>query len=133
MRDNADGQVLKPQPRPAAGPGAMSGERPGGMLAASLARSAIALRPATPADTEFCYRLHKAAMGEYITAIWGWDEQVQRAFHDRAFNPRITVAVSRSVTALQLSVAHDPSGAVTYRHLFSAGPVQAASAARRVL
>ena len=26
-------------------------------------------------------------MGEYITAIWGWDEQVQRAFHARAFNP----------------------------------------------
>ena len=88
MQDNADGQVLKPQPRPAAGPGAMSGERPGGTLAASLARSALALRPATPADAEFCYRLHKAAMGEYITAIWGWDEQVQRAFHDRAFNPR---------------------------------------------
>ena len=36
----------------------------------------IALRPATPADGEFCYRLHKAAMGGYITAIWGWDEQV---------------------------------------------------------
>jgi ribosomal protein S18 acetylase RimI-like enzyme len=48
---------------------------------------AIALRPATPADAEFCYRLHKAAMGEYITAIWGWDEQVQRAFQERAFNP----------------------------------------------
>jgi ribosomal protein S18 acetylase RimI-like enzyme len=47
----------------------------------------IALRPATLADAEFCYRLHKAAMGEYITAIWGWDEQVQRAFHERAFNP----------------------------------------------
>ena len=26
-------------------------------------------------------------MGEYIMAIWGWDEQVQRASHDRAFNP----------------------------------------------
>ena len=26
-------------------------------------------------------------MGDYITATWGWDEQVQRAFHDRAFNP----------------------------------------------
>lgn len=66
----------------------MPGERPGGMLRASLAESAIALRPATPADAEFCYQLHKAAMGEYITAIWGWDEQVQRAFHQRAFNPR---------------------------------------------
>jgi ribosomal protein S18 acetylase RimI-like enzyme len=61
---------------------------PGGTLRASLAKSAIVLRPAIPADAEFCYRLHKAAMGEYITATWGWDEQVQRAFHDRAFNPR---------------------------------------------
>ena len=48
---------------------------------------AIALRSATPADAEFCYQLHKAAMGEYVTAIWGWDEQIQRAFHERAFNP----------------------------------------------
>ena len=34
----------------------------------------VALRPATSADSEFCFQLHKAAMGEYITAIWGWDE-----------------------------------------------------------
>jgi hypothetical protein len=47
----------------------------------------IALRAATPGDSEFCYQLHKAAMGGYITAIWGWDEQQQRAFHARAFNP----------------------------------------------
>lgn len=47
----------------------------------------VALRPATAADSEFCYRLHKAAMGNYITAIWGWDEQVQRSFHTRSFNP----------------------------------------------
>ena len=47
----------------------------------------IALRPATPADSEFCYRLHKAAMGDYIAAIWGWDEQVQRGFHVHSFNP----------------------------------------------
>src|SRR6516162_11431290 len=46
----------------------------------------VALRPATPADSEFCYQLHKAAMGGYITAIWGWDEQAQRASHARAFN-----------------------------------------------
>jgi ribosomal protein S18 acetylase RimI-like enzyme len=47
----------------------------------------LALRPATPADSEFCYQLHKAAMGEYVTATWGWDEQVQRDFHTRAFDP----------------------------------------------
>jgi ribosomal protein S18 acetylase RimI-like enzyme len=47
----------------------------------------IELRPATPADSEFCYQLHKAAMSGYVSAIWGWDDQVQRGFHDRAFNP----------------------------------------------
>jgi GNAT superfamily N-acetyltransferase len=65
----------------------MPGKRPDGRLQACLAKSAIALRPATPAGAEFCYQLHKAAMGGYITAIWGWDEQVQRAFHEGAFNP----------------------------------------------
>jgi len=48
--------------------------------------TSVALRPATPADSEFCYQLHRAAMGGYVTAIWGWDEQVQRDFHARAFN-----------------------------------------------
>lgn len=49
--------------------------------------TSISLRPAVPADAEFCYQLHKAAMGEYISAIWGWDEPVQRDFHARAFGP----------------------------------------------
>lgn len=49
--------------------------------------TSISLRPAVPADAEFCYQLHKAAMGEYIAAIWGWDEPVQRDFHARAFGP----------------------------------------------
>jgi len=49
--------------------------------------TSVALRPATPADSEFCYQLHKAAMGGYITAIWGWDEQRQRGFQARSFNP----------------------------------------------
>lgn len=49
--------------------------------------SAVVLRPATPADSEFCYQLHKAAVGDYVAATWGWDERVQREFHARAFNP----------------------------------------------
>jgi GNAT superfamily N-acetyltransferase len=47
----------------------------------------IALRPATPADSEFCFQLHKAAMGGYVSAIWGWDEERQRSFHARSFSP----------------------------------------------
>jgi ribosomal protein S18 acetylase RimI-like enzyme len=49
--------------------------------------TAVALRPARPADSEFCYQLHKAAMGDYVAAIWGWDEQRQRDFHARGFAP----------------------------------------------
>jgi ribosomal protein S18 acetylase RimI-like enzyme len=48
---------------------------------------AVALRPATDADSEFCYRLHQAAMGAYVAAVWGWDEQEQRGYHARAFSP----------------------------------------------
>jgi ribosomal protein S18 acetylase RimI-like enzyme len=47
----------------------------------------VALRPATPADSEFCYQVHKAAMGGYVAAVWGWDEQRQRGSHARAFDP----------------------------------------------
>jgi hypothetical protein len=46
----------------------------------------VRLRPSTPADSEFCFQLHKAAMGAYVDEIWGWDDQ-QRGFHDRAFTP----------------------------------------------
>ena len=54
--------------------------------------TAVELRPASPADSEFCYQLHKAAMGGYVTAIWGWDEQVQRGFHARAAVKAFTAA-----------------------------------------
>jgi ribosomal protein S18 acetylase RimI-like enzyme len=45
------------------------------------------LRLAITSDSEFCYQVHKAAMSGYVAAIWGWDEEVQRGYHDRAFNP----------------------------------------------
>ena len=87
MQDQGRTQPSKrgPSPRPTAGPGTAPDERPGQTPRASPSTPAIALRPATPADAEFCYQLHKTAMGDYITVTWGWDEQVQRAFHERAF------------------------------------------------
>ena len=69
----------------------------------------VALRPATPADSEFCYQLHKAAMGGYVTAIWGWDEQVQRGFHARAFNvDRWQIITVGGVDAGMLDVEYRP-------------------------
>jgi hypothetical protein len=45
----------------------------------------VVLRPTIAADSDFCLELHKAAMGEYVAAIWGWNEQLQRDYHDRGF------------------------------------------------
>ena len=72
--------------------------------------TSVALRPATPADSEFCYQLHKAAMGSYITAIWGWDEQVQRGgFHTRAFSPgRWQIITADGADAGMLAVEYRP-------------------------
>jgi ribosomal protein S18 acetylase RimI-like enzyme len=52
------------------------------------------LRPAVPEDSEFCYELHRAALGPYVAAVWGWDETVQREFHERAFDPAHTQIVT---------------------------------------
>ncbi|MGW1269063.1 GNAT family N-acetyltransferase [Streptomyces sp. NPDC002491] len=49
--------------------------------------TAIGLRSTTSADNEYCFQLHQAAMGAYVTAIWGWDEQIQRDIHARVFSP----------------------------------------------
>jgi ribosomal protein S18 acetylase RimI-like enzyme len=89
MQDQSGTRPSKRRPplRPAAAPETAADKPPGQTPRASHSTLAIALRAAVPADAEFCYRLHEAAMGDYITAIWGWDEQVQRAFHERAFNP----------------------------------------------
>ena len=47
----------------------------------------VGSRAATPGDSEFCFQVHKAAMQEYIALVWGWDEEFQRDFHARAFDP----------------------------------------------
>lgn len=43
------------------------------------------LRRATGADKAFCYQVKKAAIGPYVTQVWGWDEEFQKQFHDRVF------------------------------------------------
>lgn len=71
--------------------------------------TSVALRPAAPADAEFCFGLHEAAMGGYITAIWGWDEQVQRDFHARGFRPdRWQIITVDGADAGMLDVEYQP-------------------------
>ena len=47
----------------------------------------IQRRPATDQDSEFAYRVKRAALGEYVAATWGWDEEWQVDYHERDFDP----------------------------------------------
>jgi GNAT superfamily N-acetyltransferase len=47
--------------------------------------SLIRLIPADETYREFSYQVKKAAEGEYIVSMFGWDEDVQRGFHDKAW------------------------------------------------
>ena len=43
--------------------------------------SLVKVIPADESHREFSYQVKKAAEGDYITQLWGWDEKVQRDFH----------------------------------------------------
>jgi GNAT superfamily N-acetyltransferase len=50
--------------------------------------SLIKLIRADETHKEFCYQVKKAAEGEYITLMFGWDENVQRDFHAKDWQRR---------------------------------------------
>jgi GNAT superfamily N-acetyltransferase len=47
--------------------------------------SLIKLLPADETHREFSYQVKKEAEGEYITSMFGWDEDIQRDFHGKAW------------------------------------------------
>jgi len=60
-------------------------------LAAKLAGNAAfrgcALTPASRADEDRLFALHRDAMHDYVDATWGWDEAWQRDFFARTYAP----------------------------------------------
>ena len=47
----------------------------------------IALRPCRQNDAAFLFGLHRVALGEYVAATWGWDDDDQRRRFEEAFIP----------------------------------------------
>src|SRR4030042_55086 len=43
----------------------------------------VKIVPADETHREFSYQVKKAAMGGYITQIWGWDEEFQNKLHSQ--------------------------------------------------
>jgi GNAT superfamily N-acetyltransferase len=48
----------------------------------------ISLRPAEQSDFDFCFHAKREAMGPYICARWGWDNQFQLDVHRRRWSER---------------------------------------------
>lgn len=48
----------------------------------------VSCRPASAADFEFLYALHRAALRDAVVATWGaWEEDWQRAHYQKTFSP----------------------------------------------
>jgi GNAT superfamily N-acetyltransferase len=68
------------------------------------------LRPAAVSDSDFCYELHRAALGPYVQMVFGWDERMQRQLHDRWFEPtRVQIVVAKGVDVGVLVLDRQPS------------------------
>lgn len=48
----------------------------------------FALRPATAADYDFLYALHREVIREYVEPIWGWREEWQADYFFKKFDTR---------------------------------------------
>ncbi len=66
----------------------------------------LELRQATREDAEFLYRVHKAALREYVEQTWGWDEAFQRRHFDQHFDPSVRKIISW---------ANTPVGCIAHR------------------
>lgn len=69
----------------------------------------ISLRSATADDFEFFFELHKQTLGPYVDQVWGWDDDVQRAYLERTINPeRTRVIVAEGIDIGRLNVEDRP-------------------------
>jgi ribosomal protein S18 acetylase RimI-like enzyme len=73
------------------------------------ASPAYTLRPATGDDFPFLYDLHLAAMKDYVTRTWGWDDAVQREMFAASFQPANSQIITvNGLNVGVLAVKHRP-------------------------
>ena len=68
------------------------------------------LRKASQGDSEFAYRVKRAAFKQYAEKVWGWDEHQQRHMHDQRFRVqefRVISLAGTDVGIMAVSVASD--------------------------
>jgi ribosomal protein S18 acetylase RimI-like enzyme len=65
-------------------------------LAAAAAFRGCSLRAARGGDEPFLFTLHRAAMRDYVDAVWGWDEAWQRDHFAQTYAPRRHAVIVRA-------------------------------------
>ena len=68
-------------------------------LRGSPAFKGCALRPATAADEEQLYALHRDGLREYVDVTWGWEEDWQRKHFAGQYNADANAVIVRSGAA----------------------------------
>jgi ribosomal protein S18 acetylase RimI-like enzyme len=76
------------------------------------AATIFASRPASPADRERLYEIHRAAMGPYVTELWGWDEAWQAEAFNKSFDPRAIRVIVVGDQVIDFFETHEDAEAV---------------------
>jgi ribosomal protein S18 acetylase RimI-like enzyme len=70
----------------------------------------LVIRPATSNDSSFSYAVKRAALGDYVAQVWGWDETVQQNYHAAdwaAHRPDIVELDDIPIGTLEVVEHHD--------------------------
>lgn len=59
----------------------------------SVGDDTISLRAATDDDSRFFYETKRAALGDYVSRTWGWEEEFQRAYHRKHYDPQAAAII----------------------------------------
>jgi GNAT superfamily N-acetyltransferase len=78
----------------------------------------VTVVPATEDEREFSYQVKKAAEGAYIAAIWGWDEDFQRAFHAKEWQERRPDVILYQGTRVGTIYVREEEGILLIRQFF---------------
>ncbi len=76
------------------------------------AATIFATRPAGAADRRRLYEVHRAAMGPYVTELWGWDDAWQAEAFTRSFDPGSTRVIVVGEQLVGFFETHEDAEAV---------------------
>ena len=76
------------------------------------------LRPAVLSDFDFAFGAKKDAIGPYITARWGWDEDYQRSVHTLRWTEKPWFVVMLEDAAIGTVSFHEQPGFVRFGEFY---------------